>query len=282
MRTIGSLEEQARALLPSDVYAYYAGGAGDEETLAANEAAWSELAVRPHVLRRVDAVGPATTVLGTPVAAPVLVAPTGFHGLCHAEGEVATARGTADAGSLFILSTRSSVRLEDVAAAAGPWWLQVYVFSDRGLTKELVGRAVAAGARALVLTADTPYLGRRDADPQVVVPLEHLLANFPELRDRTERLPGVAQATDLTVDDIGWLSELGGGLPVVVKGVLRGDDAAACVDAGAAAVVVSNHGGRQLDGAIATARALPDVVAAVGHRAEVYVDGGVRRGVDVV
>src|SRR4051812_35459258 len=160
MRTIGPLEEHARTLLPSGVYAYYAGGAGDEETLEANETAWSQLALRPHVLRAVDTVDSATTVLGTPVAAPVLVAPTAFHGLCHADGERATARGAAGAGSLFVLSTRSSTPVEEVAAVAGSWWLQVYVFADRGLTEELVSRAAAAGADALVLTADTPFVGR--------------------------------------------------------------------------------------------------------------------------
>jgi 4-hydroxymandelate oxidase len=278
----GPLEERARAVLPEAVYAYYASGAGDEQTLLANVAAWADIALRPHVLRDVAAVDPSTTVLGTPVRTPVLVAPTAFHRLAHPAGETATAAGTAAAGSLLTLSTRSSVPIEEVAAVAGSWWFQVYVLADRGLTKELVARAVAAGARALVLTGDTPYLGNRPADKADVVPLELLLANHPDLARDADRIASLAQAPDVTDADIAWLAELAGGLPVVVKGVLRGDDARRCVDAGARGLVVSNHGGRQLDGAIATARALPDVVDAVSGDVEVYVDGGIRRGVDVL
>jgi 4-hydroxymandelate oxidase len=272
------IEERARAVLPQPVFDYYAGGAGDEETLAANARAWSAVRLRPRVLRNVSHVDTSTTVLGTRVAAPVLVAPTAFHRLAHPAGELATAEGTSVAGSLLVLSTRSSTRIESVAAAAGPWWFQVYVLRDRSLTKELVQRATAAGARALMLTGDTPYVGRKRRDRgSLVIPNEDFRANLERLTD----VSLAEQASDVTFDDIGWLRELSG-LPVLVKGVLRGDDAARCMEAGAAGVVVSNHGGRQLDGAVATAEALPEVVKSLAGRGEVLVDGGVRSGRDVV
>lgn len=272
------LEERARAVLPEPVFDYYAGGSGNEETLAANTLAWSAVRLRPRVLRDVSRVDTSTTVLGTRVAAPVLVAPMAFHRLAHPSGELATAEGTSTAGSLLVLSTRSSTRIESVAAVSGPWWFQAYVLRDRSLTKDLVQRAAAAGARAIVLTGDTPYVGRKRRDRgSLVIPDEDFRANLERLTDLTL----AEQASNVTFDDIGWLRELSG-LPVLVKGVLRGDDASRCVEAGAAGVVVSNHGGRQLDGAVSTAEALPEVVSALEGRGEVFVDGGVRSGRDVV
>ncbi len=272
------LEDEARRALPPDLFDFFAGGAGDEATLAAGEAAWGRTALRPHVLRDVSAVDTRTRVLGRELASPLGVAPVGYQRLAHPDGEVATAAGARRAGALLTLSSRSSRRIEEVAAAAGPWWFQVYVLRDRGLTRDLVTRAAAAGASALALTGDTPYLGhrRRDRD-RGLIPDEIFRANLGDGVD-----PALAeQAPDVTYDDIEWLREISG-LPVVVKGVLRGDDAAGCAAAGAAGVWVSNHGGRQLDGALTTAEALPEVAAAVGGRAEVYVDGGVRTGVDVL
>ncbi|HLM42800.1 MAG TPA: alpha-hydroxy acid oxidase, partial [Myxococcaceae bacterium] len=272
------LEERARALLPQPVFDYYAGGAGDEDTLAANASAWSAVRLRPRVLRDVSHVDTSTTVLGTRVAAPVLVAPTAFHRLAHPLGELATAQGTAVANSLLVLSTRSSTRLESVAAAAGPWWFQVYVLRDRGLTRELVLRATASGARALVLTGDTPYVGRKRRNRDTLsIPDEDFRANLERLTDVTL----AEQASNVTFDDIGWLHELSR-LPVLVKGVLRADDATRCIQAGAAGVIVSNHGGRQLDGAVPTAHALPEVAQALAGRGEVLVDGGIRSGRDVL
>ncbi|MEQ4205812.1 alpha-hydroxy acid oxidase [Actinopolymorpha sp. B9G3] len=272
-------EQAARAALPADVYDYIATGSGVEETLAGNDRAWHEVALRPRVLRDVSDVETATSVLGTPVASPVLVAPTGYHRLAHPDGEVATAKGTAEAGSLFVLSTRATASLDEVAAVAGPWWMQHYLLRDRDLTAEIVRGAVDAGARALVLTADTPYVATKARVGAVPVgPSVPRLVPAMETRDDE----GTWQDPAVTFKDIGWLRELSGGLPVVVKGVLRGDDARACVDAGAAAVWVSNHGARQLDGAIPTAVALPQVRAAVGEACEVYVDGGIRTGRDVV
>lgn len=256
--------EQARQVLPREVYDYYAGGAGEQLSLAEAQDAWRAVRLRPHVLRDVSALSTATTLLGAELAAPVLVGPTAAHGLAHPDGELATARGTAAAGSLLVLSTRSSRPLEEVPA--GPWWFQSYVVKDRGRTLDRVHRAAAAGASAVVLTGDVPWLGARHGATRL-------------------QLTGPADPDDVQdpsagLETIGELSAAG--LPVLVKGVLRGDDALACLDAGAAGVIVSNHGGRQLDRALPTVQALPDVVHAVGGRAPVLVDGGLRSGLDVL
>jgi 4-hydroxymandelate oxidase len=284
------LQRRARKLLPSHVYDYYAGGSGRERTLRANEKAWRQVWMAPRVLREVSAVDTSTRLLGTEFATPLCVAPTGYHGLAHPDGELATAAGAAKAGALFVLSTRSSRRIEDVAevvaAAGGTWWFQVYLMRDRELTAGLVRRAAAAGAAALVLTADTPVLGRKRRDSaDGVVSDEDFLVNLGPLADTA----AAAQAADVTFADISWLSEVaadggGGRLPVVVKGVLREDDASACRAHGAAAVMVSNHGGRQLDGALPSALALPDVAAQQqpGGDWEVYADGGIRTGEDAL
>lgn len=273
-------EEAARTVLPPEVFDYYAGGSFDELSLATNLADWAALRLRPRVLRDVTAVDPGTTLLGEAVPHPVVVAPTAFHRLAHPDGEVATAKGAAAAGARFILSTRSTTPVEEVAAAldGGPFWYQVYVLQDRDLTADLVRRAAAAGATALVLTADVARLGRRLRDVRNGFVLPAHLGTVESL-DRPGNLGD--QDAGLTFADIGWLREATN-LPVVVKGVLRGDDARRCVDAGAAGIVVSNHGGRQLDGAISGAAAMVDVLRAVRDEAEVYVDGGVRRGTDVV
>jgi 4-hydroxymandelate oxidase len=280
---IAELERRARRLLTPEVYDYYAGGAGSERTLRASVHAWQRHWLMPRVLRDVSAVDTGVRLPGDTVArTPVGVAPTGFQGLASPDGEVATARGAAAAGALMIVSSRCSRRLEDIGRAAadggGAWWFQVYVLRDRDLTARLAGRAVAAGARALVLTADTPVVGRkrRDRGEGVVTEAEFTVNTGP-LDDPAR----AGQAADLTFADIGWLARLGG-VPVLVKGVLRADDARACVAAGAAGVLVSNHGGRQLDRAVPTAQALPAVAAAVGGSAAVLADGGLRTGEDVL
>jgi 4-hydroxymandelate oxidase len=284
---IAELEERARELLPPDVYDYYAGGSGRERTLRANTQAWRGCSLLPRVLRDVSVVDTGVVLPGRPgtaLATPVAVAPVGFQRLAHPDGECATADGAARAGALMVLSTRSTRRIEEVgetvAAAGGAWWFQVYMLRDRGLTAGMVERAVAAGARALVLTADTPEPGfkRRDRGGGFITS-EHMFTNTGPLDDPA--LSG--QAADLTFADIGWLAGLGGGVPVIVKGVLRADDAAACVAAGAAGVIVSNHGGRQLDGAVPSAHALPAVASALaGSGAGVYVDSGLRAAEDVL
>ena len=280
------IEERARDVVEPAAYNYVAGGADDELTLADNVAAWNRYRLRPRMLRGVDIPDLRTTVLGQPVASPVLVAPTAYHQLVHPDGELATSIGAARAGTLMVLSTTASTPMEDVAAAApdGARWFQLYVHTDRELTLSLLHRAEAAGYCALVLTVDTPRLGRRRRDGAggFVLPTGIRPANL--LADASANLAQyAAQSFDatLTFEAVTWLCRQTS-LPVVVKGVLRGDDARACIDAGASAVLVSNHGGRQLDGVVATADALPEIVAAVGDRGEVYVDGGIRRGTDVL
>ena len=285
---LASIEQEARGRLDPAIYDYVAGGADGELTLADNLAAWARLRLRPRVLRDVRRVDTATTLLGTRVATPILVAPTGYHGLVHPEGEAATAAGAAAAGSLMVVSTQANRPLEEVAqrAPGAPRWFQVYVHVDHGFTEELVGRAAAAGYSALVLTADLPVLGNRlrDVRNRLQFPPGMVLGNAVE-RYGTGGADVVAHASrfdaGLEPATIGWLRDCSG-LPVLVKGVLRGDDAEAFVAAGAAGIVVSNHGGRQLDTALAAGDALPEVVAAVDGRVAVLVDGGVRRGTDVV
>jgi 4-hydroxymandelate oxidase len=283
------LEHRARRLLSALAYDYYAGGAGTEATLRDNRQAWGRYRLHPYVLRDVSHVELRTELLGAQLATPIVVAPTAYQRLAHDEGEAATARGAADAGALMVVSTLSTTSLEDVAAAVpdAPRWFQLYVFDDRGYAGELVDRAVAAGYRALVLTVDAPVLGYRPRDERNAFRLPEglAMANLPLTMPEGDgsglaALFGSIDRT-LTVDDLAWLSERSG-LPVVVKGVHRGDDAASCVDAGVGAVIVSNHGGRQLDGAVATADALGEVVDAVDGRVPVLVDGGLRHGADVL
>ncbi len=278
MADVSELERQARELLRPEVYDYYAGGSGGEVTLRANVEAWRRVRFLPRVLRDVSAVQ-TSVQLGPPLnlelRTPIAVAPTAYHRLAHPEGEVATAAGAARAGALFVLSSRCSRRIEDVAAAVagarGHWWFQVYMMRERELTAGLIRRAAAAGAQALVLTGDTPVVGRR-----ALVPGGGVISDR-DFEDNLGRLDDLSRAriVPASLDDIGWLAEISGGLPVVVKGVLHADDAAACLSAGAAAVIVSNHGGRQLDQALPTALALPAVRAAAAAR-PVFVDGGVR------
>ena len=289
--SLDDLERDARHAIGEMAYAYYAGGADDERLLPGNVAAWGRWQLHPHVLTGVAEVSTATTLLGSAVSAPVAVAPTALQGLAHAEGEVACARGAAAAGALLILSSLATCSLEEVAAATpdAVRWMQVYVLRDRGRTADLVRRTAAHGYRALVLTVDAPVPGLRLREWRLGVhlPDDLVLPNLAGGSTDSARAGGfMAVVTNefepaLTPDDVGWLCGLSE-LPVVVKGVQRADDAVRCVDAGAAAVVVSNHGARQLADAPATADVLAEVVDAVAGRAEVYVDGGVRRAPDVV
>jgi 4-hydroxymandelate oxidase len=260
--------------------------------VAGAQTAWSRLRLRPRVLRDVSQVSMATTVLGSAIEVPLLVAPMAYHRMAHPDGEAASAAGAGAAGAGYILSTQATMTVEEVAEAVpgAMRWFQVYVVRDRGWTADLVARAAAAGYRALVLTVDVPVLGNRlrDLRNDFQLPTGLKPANAPPAgaaRQRELDVDLLAQAGQfdpgLTPEVIGWLAERSG-LPVLVKGVLRGDDALACLEAGAAGVVVSNHGGRQLDSVVATADALAEVVAAVGARVEVYVDGGIRHGTDVL
>ncbi len=279
---LDELQEKAARRLPAPVSEYYNQGASAGLTTSGAPAAWDRLRFRPRMLRDVSGVSTATRVLGHEVATPVLIAPTTLQRAAHPDGEVATARAAAAARSLMVVSSNAGTAFEDIAATGVQWWVQAYVVRDRGLTTAMLQRGRDAGATAVVLTMDTPVVGRkRNAGLPVwdVVPDEFMRANL----DATG-LPASAldKADDLTPDTIGWLREITG-LPVVAKGVLRDDDARTVVAAGAAAVYVSNHGGRQLDQAVATADALPPIAAAVaGTGAEVYVDGGLRRAEHVL
>jgi 4-hydroxymandelate oxidase len=250
--------------------------------------------LRPRYLVDVSERDLRTTVMGSRVEFPVLLAPTGFQQLAHPDGEIASARAAHRAGTIMTLSTFSTFSLEDVQRATpGPKWFQLYVHKDRGLTRSLVTRAHVAGYQALVLTVDVPVLGRRERDIRngFVLPPSLRVANFDmgtgaSTQDADDDA-GLAQfhrglrEPAFTWKDVDWLASLSP-LPILLKGVLRGDDAAIALDHGIKGIIVSNHGGRQLDGAIPCIKALPDVVENVAGRCEVLMDGGIRRGTDIV
>jgi 4-hydroxymandelate oxidase len=282
MVDLSALEANAARRLDAATYQYVSGGAGD--SVAANAAAWERMRFRPRMLRDVTDVSTATTVLGLPASIPIMVAPTAMHRLVCPEGELATARAAEEAGVIYVVSMVATTAIEDIAATApaGLRWMQAYVRRDRGLTRASLERAAAAGCQAVVLTVDSP--GLPSVRPQSGPSLNHGLP-LPNLAPGEES-PDVLQlaadyAADLTFDDLADIRAWTG-LPLVVKGVLRGDDAARCTEAGADAIAVSNHGGRQVPGCLPTAMALPEVVDAVAGRAEVYVDGGIRSGADVL
>ena len=291
-----NIEGAARERLDPMLYDYIAGGAGDEFSLRESRAAWNRVQLLPRMLRGVANRELATTVLGRPVSFPVLVPPMGFQGLCHPDAEVATASATAAEGTIFCASTVSNRSLEAIAKAngAGPRWFQLYVYRDKSVTRGLVERAAAAGYSALCLTVDTPLAGNRERDRRnsLRMPAHLELANFPASHTAEHHHgsgPGSALAQyiahqwdpGLTWDDVAWLQSISP-MPVVVKGILAPDDAKLAVEHGAAGVIVSNHGGRQLDTVPAPVTMLPGVVDAVGGRCEVFVDGGIRRGIDVL
>jgi 4-hydroxymandelate oxidase len=251
--------------LPASVYDYYAGGAGEEQTLAENVQAWRKVWLRPRGLVDVSGVDPATEVLGDELAMPLVLAPMGLQGALHPDGEVAVARAAGAAGVAACLSTRSSRGPEEVAAAAtGPLWFQLYVDEDRAVTEALLRRLAPLGFRRVVLTIDLVVVGRRERERRTHEPIAQ---------------PG-GWATWLTWDELDWVRETAG-LPVVVKGVLTAEDAREAVGRGAEAVVVSNHGGRQLDGSVPTAVALREVAGELAGEVPVLVDGGVRSGADI-
>ena len=292
--TPAEVERQARDRLPPQTWDFIQGGSGSERTLAANLAQFGEWALRPRVLVGVADCDPSLELLGDRLAAPIGVAPMAYHQLAHPDGELATARAAGQAGMLLVAGIFASRTLEQIAAAAtGPLWLQLYWLRRREVLASLVERAEAAGYRALVLTVDAPRIGRRLRDVRngFAVPEGVRAVNLdPSLMSashrRAEGASGIeAHAREqfdpaLTWDDLDWLTGRSS-LPLVLKGILTAEDAKRAVDHGAAAVVVSNHGGRQLDGVLPTLDVLPEVVAAVPPDFPVLVDGGVRRGTDV-
>ncbi|TYK49116.1 alpha-hydroxy acid oxidase [Actinomadura decatromicini] len=281
--SVREFEAAARARLDPAHYDYFAGGAGEEVTLRANEAAFGRLALLPRVLGGAAKPELGVTLLGDRAAAPVLVAPTAFHRLAHPEGEKATARAAAAAETIMIVSMASTVAVGDVAAAApgARLWFQLYVQPDPAFTELLVRRAEEAGCGALVVTADSPVRGRRDRDER------HGFHDLPtglcceNMRDETGRVRPIEFSPAISWEHVDRLRDMTS-LPIVLKGVLHPADARRALGHGVSALIVSNHGGRQLDTVPAAVEALPGVVEAVAGTVPVLLDGGVRRGTDVL
>lgn len=302
---VADLEAQARQLLPPAVYDYFAGGSETETSLREAPLSWQRWRLRPRMLSGVAAPELATTLLGTAVASPIGVPPWALQRMAHPDGELATAAACARTGSLMTVSTTATVPLHEVAAVSpdAPKWFQLYQVHSPAYTDDLVRRAADAGYRALVVTVDLPVLGRRlrDVVNDFQLPEGLVMGNHPDEADvaADAEMPAHAggsgvsvrrldQALDSAETTPPWtytdLEHFVGltDLPVVVKGVLRGDDAVRCLRSGASAIWVSTHGGRQVDRVVSSAAALTDVVTAVGDEAEVYVDGGIRSGTDAL
>jgi isopentenyl diphosphate isomerase/L-lactate dehydrogenase-like FMN-dependent dehydrogenase len=268
-------------------WGYFVGGAGDERTLAENVAAFGRWRLRPRMLVDVGSVTTRTTVLGGDVSMPVLVAPTAFQRLAHPDGDLAVARAAAAAGTVMCLSTLGGASPAQVheAAPEGRNWFQLYWSRDRAFTQELVQAAEASGFEAIVLTVDLPAAGRRERDLRAAfeIPSDLPLPNLSEHLGGGDFHATLGEVVDPTITwrDLEWLRSVSG-LPLLVKGILTAEDARLACEHGVDGVVVSNHGGRQLDGAPASLDALPEVVDAVSGRCLVLMDGGVRRGTDVV
>ena len=295
--TLADHELHARTQLDDNAWAYFSGGAADEISLRANRSAWDALPLWPRVLRSLAGGHTRVPLLGRTLAHPILIAPVAFQRLAHHDGELAMAYAAAALGAGVVLSTQASVSLESVAQAVlpdpgrGPLWFQLYLQPDRGFTQALVQRAESAGYEALVLTVDAPTSGVRDRErragfrlPSGVGPVNlaglQAPASSPLSPGQSALFDGLLHHAP-TWDDIAWLQSITR-LPVLLKGVLHPADARQAVTVGAAGLIVSNHGGRTLDTAPATATALPRVVQAVGGAVPVLVDGGIRRGTDVL
>lgn len=291
---LSDFEAAARELLPQQAFEYYFHGAEDEVTLRDNREAFNRIKLRYQVLAGVEDRDLSTTILGHDISLPVAAAPTAFHKLAHPEGELATVRGVGSAGTAMFLSTLSTVAMEEVvAAASGPVFFQLYIYKDRGLTEGLVARAVDAGCAGIALTVDAPVFGKREPDIRnrfqlpPGVKIENAApagyGGLPESFDGSGLTSYINELMDPAISwsDLEWLVGASA-IPVIVKGIVRGDDADRSIDHGASAIVVSNHGGRQLDTSPATIDALPEVAEAVDNRIEVLLDGGIRRGTDVI
>jgi 4-hydroxymandelate oxidase len=269
---VDDYEPVARAKLGADVYDYYAGGAGDERTLAENLRAFDRWVLRPRFLRGAGSVDAGTEILGTRIEFPVLVAPWAYQALAHPGGEPATARAAAKAGTIMVVSTNALDRLEEIAEASdGPKWWQLYLFTDPGRSADMLARVAGASYGAICWTVDFPVAGLRHRDTRT---------GF----EMPIGLPGgeLVYEPNMTWDHLSFIREHAPGLPVLVKGILTAEDARLAVEHGADGVVVSNHGGRQLDSCPASLDVLPEVVDAVGGAVPVLMDGGVRRGTDVM
>jgi isopentenyl diphosphate isomerase/L-lactate dehydrogenase-like FMN-dependent dehydrogenase len=275
-------EAAAAELLDDGAHGYYAGGAGDEVTLRDNVEGFRRWVLRPRALVDIAGCSTRTTVLGQEIAMPLIVAPVAFQRVAHPDGEIGMANAARDAGTIMCLSTLATSSLAEVAATGAPRWFQLYVFQDEGVTRDLVARAKNAGFTAIVLTVDTPTLGRRERDLRSGFTIPEDIA-IAELGTGGVTPHG---ALEMMSRSVTWIDaeRLAGysELPVLLKGVVTAEDARLACERGAAGVIVSNHGGRQLDGAAATIDSLPEVAEAVDGRIEVLLDGGIRRGADVV
>lgn len=296
--TLADIERLGTARMSTSARGYYQSGADQQQTLGENTSAYRRLRLLPRMLRDVSRRELSVTLLGgrERLSFPIGIAPSAMQKMAHPEGEAATARAARDAGTLMIVSTIATTSLEDVREAApdGRRWFQLYVYRDRDVTRALVRRAEQAGYSALVLTVDTPYFGQRLADVRnkLALPPGLKMANFKDADfQNVVSAPGGGSGLStyasalfdpsLTWKDVDWLTSITH-LPVIIKGILRADDAAEAVNHGAAAILVSNHGARQIDGEPSTIECLPEVVRAVAGRCEVYLDGGVRCGTDAV
>ncbi|MEU2587868.1 alpha-hydroxy acid oxidase [Streptomyces avermitilis] len=294
LRDLGDVERAAAAVLPAEVWDFVAGGSGREHTLAANREAFERVFVASRVLRDVSACDTATTLLGRPVRMPVAVAPVAYQRLVHPEGESGSARAARAAGVPFTVGTLSSVPVEEVTAAGGTVWFQLYWLRERGRTLDLARRAEDAGCQALMLTVDVPWMGRRlrDVRNRFTLPGRVRAAHLDGGAASAAHLPSAdgsavaAHTAEAFSPAVTWscVEELRAAtrLPLILKGLLAPEDAVRAARLGVDAVVVSNHGGRQLDGALPGIDALPTVAEAVDGACEVLVDGGVRGGTDVL
>ncbi|XP_015602171.1 peroxisomal (S)-2-hydroxy-acid oxidase isoform X2 [Cephus cinctus] len=291
---INDYENYALKNLPRNACDYYKSGAGDEQTLNLNRNAFKAYRVRPRVLRDVSNRDLCTTVLGMKISMPLGISPTAMQRMAHPDGECASAKAAGAAGTIFILSTLSTSSIEEVAKAAPNTikWFQLYVYNDRNVTQQLIQRAEKAGFKALVVTVDTPVLGNRHEDVRNkfslpnhlrLANLEGVLSNQIQKAVKSSALTEyVATMLDETLNwqGIAWLKSITK-LPIILKGILTAEDAILAVQHGASAILVSNHGGRQVDRCPSTIEALPEIVKAVGDKVEIYLDGGVRQGIDV-
>ncbi|CAH2053749.1 unnamed protein product [Thlaspi arvense] len=286
---VNEFQELAKRALPKMYYDFYSGGAEDQHTLKENVEAFRRITFRPRVLVDVSKIDMSTTILGYPISAPIMIAPTANHMLAHPEGETATAKAAAACNTIMIVSYMASCTVEEVASSCNAVrFLQVYVYKRRDVTAQLVKRAEKAGFKAIVLTVDVPKLGRREADIKNKM-ISPQLRNFeglfstevrPSEGSGVEAFASRALDASLNWKDIEWLRSITK-LPILIKGILTREDALKAVEAGVEGIVVSNHGARQLDYSPATITVLEEIVQAVGGRIPVLFDGGVRRGTDV-
>ncbi len=290
---ISDFEAVAKEMLPQMAYDYFSSGSNDEITLRENCEAYKRIFLKYRVLVDVENIDTSLNVLSKTISMPVLIAPTAFHRMAHKDGETAVARASGNAGTVMILSTLSNTDMEEVVESSdGDVWFQLYVYRDRDVTRDIIQRAAAAGCKAIVLTADTPYLGIRERDVRNQFNLPEGLSVKNLLPASKHDLPMIEDSglgayvqkflsPSLTWKDIQWIKSVSG-LPLFLKGIACAEDALLSLDNGADGIIVSNHGGRQLDTCRATIDVLPEVAAAVSGKLEILIDGGIRRGTDVL